>query len=144
MNLKELIMNKFFAENPNLMPKRSTVASAGYDFIAPKDYIVPAHGTCLIESEVAVELDSDKVLLLFIRSSYGFKYGVTLANGTGIIDSDFYPNTIKCKLKNDSDTDLLIKAGEHYMQGIITNFITVDNETPPEQERNGGIGSTGK
>ena len=137
-------MNKFITENPELMPRRSTLRSAGYDFIAPKDYVVPAHGTCLIESEVAVELDPDKVLLLFVRSSYGFKYGVTLANGTGIIDSDFYPNTMKCKLKNDSDNDLIIKAGEHYMQGVITNYIIADNEVPPTEVRDGGIGSTGK
>lgn len=136
-------MNRFVVENPDLMPRRATARSAGYDFIAPKDYIVPAHGTCLIESEVAVELDPDKVLLLFVRSSYGFKYGVTLANGTGVIDSDFYPNTMKCKLKNDSDQDLFIKAGDHYMQGMITSYFLVDNEIPPTDARVSGIGSTG-
>lgn len=137
-------MNRFVVENPELMPRRATARSAGYDFIAPKDYVVPAHGTCLIESEVAVELDPDKVLLLFVRSSYGFKYGVTLANGTGVIDSDFYPNTMKCKLKNDSDQDLIIKAGDHYMQGMITSYFLVDNEIPPTDARVSGIGSTGK
>lgn len=137
-------MNRFVVENPDLMPRRATTRSAGYDFIAPKDYVVPAHGTCLIESEVAVELDPDKVLLLFVRSSYGFKYGVTLANGTGVIDSDFYPNTMKCKLKNDSDQDLVIKAGDHYMQGMITSYFLVDNEIPPTDARVSGIGSTGK
>lgn len=137
-------MNKFVTEKPELMPKRSTGGSAGYDFVAPNDYIVPAHGTCLIDSEVSVMLDPDKVLLLFVRSSYGFKYGVTLANNTGVIDSDFYPNTMKCKLKNDSDTDLIIKAGDHYMQGIVTNFFTMDDEIPPTEVRDGGIGSTGK
>lgn len=137
-------MNRFVVENPDLMPRRATTRSAGYDFIAPKDYVVPAHGTCLIESEVAVELDPDKVLLLFVRSSYGFKYGVTLANGTGVIDSDFYPNTMKCKLKNDSDQDLIIKAGDHYMQGMITSYFLVDNEIPPTDARVSGIGSTGK
>ena len=137
-------MNRFVTNNPELMPKRSTTHSAGYDFIAPKDYTVPAHGTCLIESEVAVELDPDKVLLLFVRSSYGFKYGVTLANGTGVIDSDFYPNTMKCKLKNDSDQDLLIKAGDHYMQGVVTTYFVMDDEIAPTEIRDGEIGSTGK
>ena len=137
-------MNKFVCEKPELMPRRSTLHSAGYDFIAPQDYIVPPHGTCLIESEVAVELDPDKVLLLYVRSSYGFKYGVTLANGTGIIDSDFYPNTIKCKLKNDTDSALYIKAGDHYMQGIVMPYTVMDDEVPPTDVRDGGIGSTGK
>lgn len=138
-------MNRFVVINnrEELMPKRSTKNSAGYDFIAPADYVVPAHGTCLIESNVAVELDPDKVLMCYVRSSYGFKYGVTLANGTGIIDSDFYPNTIKCKLKNDSDNDLTIKAGDKYMQAIITKYFTVDNEEEVTTVRSSGIGSTG-
>lgn len=135
-------MNKFETNNPELMPVRATKYSAGYDFIAPSDYVVPAHGTCLIETEVSVKLDTDKVLLLFVRSSYGFKYGVTLANGTGVIDSDFYPNTMKCKLKNDSDKDLIIHKGDHYMQGIIVQYFKTENDDTTI-ERKSGIGSTG-
>ena len=136
-------MNLFETQKLELLPKRATKHSAGYDFIAPQDYVVPAHGTCLIESGVSVRLDEDKVLMCFVRSSYGFKYGVTLANGTGIIDADFYPNTIKCKLKNDSDVDLIIKKGDHYMQGIIMQYFKTDADNVTV-ERQGGIGSTGK
>ena len=135
-------MIKFHTENEELMPRRSTSGSAGYDFIAPADYVVPAHGECLIESNVSIELDKDKVLLLFVRSSYGFKYGVTLSNGTGVIDSDFYPNTMKCKLRNDSDNDLVIKKGDKYMQGVIVQYYVTDDDNATGI-RNGGIGSTG-
>lgn len=136
-------MIKFHTEKEELMPVRSTTGSAGYDFIAPSDYVVPAHGEKLIESEVSIELDKDKVLLLFVRSSYGFKHGVTLSNGTGIIDSNFYPNTMKCKLKNDSDTDLIIKKGDKYMQGIVMSYFIADDDNATGV-RTGGIGSTGK
>ncbi len=136
-------MVKFHAKENELLPIRSTKGSAGYDFIAPADYVVPAHGECLIESGVSIELDSDKVLLLFVRSSYGFKYGVTLSNGTGVIDSDFYPNTMKCKLRNDSDNDLIIKKGDKYMQGVIVKYYTADDDNATGV-RTGGIGSTGK
>ena len=136
-------MNIFEAKDPILLPRRATKGSAGYDFIAPDDYVVPAHGTCLIESGVSVRLDEDKVLMLYVRSSYGFKHGVTLVNGTGIIDSDFYPNTMKCKLKNDSDKDLIIHKGDHYMQGVIMKWFRADDDAVIK-ERNGGIGSTGE
>ena len=136
-------MIKFHAENEELLPIRSTKGSAGYDFMSPADIIVPAHGECLIESGVSIELDTDKVLLLFVRSSYGFKYGVTLSNGTGVIDSDFYPMTMKCKLRNDSDNDLVIKKGDKYMQGVIVKYYTTDDDNATGI-RNGGIGSTGK
>lgn len=137
-------MNKFNSEFKELIPKRSTKYSAGYDFIADDTYIVPAHGSALLDSKVSIELDKDKVLMCYVRSSYGFKYGITLANGTGIIDSDFYPNTIKCKLKNDSDTDFVIQKGDHYMQGIIMRYFVVDDEEDIDATRNSGIGSTGR
>lgn len=136
-------MIKFHSENPELLPKRSTSGSAGYDFISPGRYVVPAHGECLIESNVSIELDKDKVLFLYVRSSYGFKYGITLSNGTGIIDSDFYPNTMKCKLRNDSDKDFVIEKGDKYMQGVIVKYYVTDDDNTTEV-RTGGIGSTGK
>lgn len=136
-------MIKFHSEKEELMPRRSTSGSAGYDFISPVDIVIPAHGEGLIESEVSIELDKDKVLLLFVRSSYGFKYGVTLSNGTGVIDSDFYPNTMKCKLRNDSDKDLIIKKGDKYMQGVIVQYFVTDDDDATGV-RTGGIGSTGK
>ena len=136
-------MIKFHSQNKELIPSRSTTGSAGYDFISPERYVVPAHGERLIESNVSIELDKDKVLLLFVRSSYGFKYGITLANGTGIIDSDFFPNTMKCKLRNDSDKDFVIEKGDKYMQGVIIQYFVADGDNVTAV-RTGGIGSTGK
>ena len=136
-------MIKFHSDFSELLPKRSTSGSAGYDFISPGDIVVPAHGEALIESKVSIELDKDKVLLLFVRSSYGFKHGITLSNGTGIIDSDFYPNTMKCKLRNDSDVDFKISKGDKYMQGVIVKYFVTDDDNTTEI-RTGGIGSTGK
>ena len=136
-------MIKFHVESKELLPKRSTSGSAGYDFLSPVDIVVPAHGEALIESNVSIELDKDKVLLLFVRSSYGFKHGITLSNGTGIIDSDFYPNTMKCKLRNDSDVDFKINKGDKYMQGVIVKYFVTDDDDTTEI-RTGGIGSTGK
>jgi len=136
-------MIKFHTNDENLMPRRSTSGSAGYDFISPDRYVVSAHGECLIESGVSIELDKDKVLLLFVRSSYGFKHGITLSNGTGVIDSDFYPNTMKCKLRNDSDKDFVIEKGDKYMQGVIVQYFIADDDNTTTV-RTGGIGSTGK
>ena len=136
-------MIKFHSENEELLPKRSTSGSAGYDFISPDRYIVPAHGECYFDTKVSIELDKDKVLFLFVRSSYGFKHKITLSNSTGIIDSDFYPNTMKCKLKNDSDEDFIIEKGDKYMQGIILNYYLTDDDDTTST-RTGGIGSTGR
>lgn len=136
-------MIKFVSEKNELLPKRATSKSAGYDFFAPDDYIVPAHGSCLINTEVSVILPENLVLMCFARSSYGFKYDVVLRNGTGIIDADFYPNNILIKLRNHSDQDLHIKKGDRFAQGIILPFYLTDDDNC-SIIREGGIGSTGK
>lgn len=128
-----------------ITPVRATKNSAGYDFFTPVDIIIPAHGTSkTVDLGVAVALDPDKVLLCHVRSSLGFKHDCGLVNFTGIIDADFYPNTIKVKFRNYSDNDVIIKAGEKCMQGIIMQYFTVDDEDEVSTERSGGIGSTGK
>ena len=139
-------MNKFYYTTEELRPKRATEGSAGYDFFAPKDFIVPAHGLSeVIDTEVSVQLEKEYVLMCYVRSSFGFKYSTTLVNGTAIIDTDYYPNTIKCKLKNDSDEDLIIHKGDKIIQGIFMKYYIEDNEDKSHMKiRNGGIGSTGK
>ena len=137
-------MNKFYAVNKSLVPKRATIDSAGYDFFAPHDFIVPAHGTSdCIDSGVSIKLDDDKVLMCYVRSSYGFKHNTRLINGTGVVDAGYFPNTIKCILKNDSDEDLVVHQGDRYMQGVIMQFFKVDDEEEVTTIRNGGLGSTG-
>lgn len=138
--------NKFFYDKEELRPKRATFGSAGYDFVSPKDFIVPAHGVSeVIDTEVSVQLESNYVFMCYVRSSFGFNHGTTLVNGTGIIDRDFYPNTIKCKFRNDSDEDLVIHKGDKFMQGIfMKHFLEEDEDTSHMALRIDGIGSTGK
>ena len=138
-------MNAFHTENSSLKPIRSTMLSAGYDFVSPVDFKIPAHGVSeIIDGKISIELDPWCVLLVFVRSSWGFKHGITLVNGTGIIDADFYPNTVKFKFRNDSDEDFEAHKGDRIAQGIILQY----QEAVGDGEmgcvvRNGGIGSTG-
>lgn len=137
-------MNKFHAENGSLKPMRATMFSAGYDFVSPVDFVIPAHGVSgVIDGQVSIELDPWCVLLVFVRSSWGFKHGITLVNGTGVIDADFYPNTIKFKFRNDSDEDFKVKKGDRIAQGIILQYQKTENDTLSCSIRDGGIGSTG-
>ena len=136
--------NKFHAISEELQPKRATKYSAGYDFFAPCDFTIPAHGQSIcIDSGVSVELDDNKVLLCDVRSSYGFKHLIHLANTIGVVDKDYFPNTIRCILVNDSDEDFIVKKGDRYMQGIIVEYFLVDDDSQ-DTIRDGGIGSTGK
>lgn len=129
------------------LPKRSTAFSAGYDFYLPEDVTVPAHGTSgAIPTDVKAYMQEGEVLLLYVRSSVGIKKGLVLANGTGVIDADYYSNesndgNICLALRNETDTDITLKAGERVMQGVFVPYLVADDDTTTET-RTGGIGST--
>ena len=130
-------------------PRRSTSGSAGYDFKAWADFIVPAHQSVIIPTFIKCKIQTGWMLCMYPRSGMGFKYGVHLANTIGVIDSDYYgceanDGHIMVKLVNPSDKDILIKRGEKFCQGIFIPFGITEDDAPIFNERSGGIGSTGK
>lgn len=139
---KEDKVGIFHAEK-DLIPKRATEGSAGYDFFCPETTTIPAHGIIRFKSNVKVTIREGYVLLLYIRSSLGIKHQITLTNGTGVIDSDF-KEEITAALKNDSDDDFVLQKGERYMQGVFVRHYYAENDSVIGKSRKGGIGSTGK
>lgn len=131
---------KFISESW-LKPKRKTSGSAGYDFIAPQDIIVPGGWKTEFDTGVSVAVEEGHVLLLFIRSSLGSK-GITLTNNVAVIDSDYRQN-IRGFLENKNSDPYVIHKGERYMQGVIVPF-ALSEDDDADGERTGGVGSTGK
>lgn len=148
--VEHIARNRAFNKFPPVrLPVRKTTGSAGYDFIAPDPVIIRAHSfSRMFGTGVKAYMPQDEVLLLFVRSSLGIKHGLVLANGTGVIDSDYYNNpdnegNIGCVLYNNSDNDYELKAGERFMQGIFVKYGVSDNGNA-EEKRVGGMGSTDK
>ena len=132
-----------------VIPKRNTMYSAGYDFYIPYDLTIKSGEIVKIPTGIKVMLNSDEFLGIYIRSSLGFKYNLRMCNQVGIIDSDYYDNIdneghIFVKLKNEGDSDIVLKKNDRFVQGIIQKFYVVDNEDNLMNTRVGGIGSTGR
>ena len=132
-----------------LLPTRSTKKSAGYDIRSLEQYTLNPGESKVFPTGLKVSMNDDEVFNLYIRSSLGYKYNVTLTNGVGVIDSDYYNNSdneghFKLKLTNHGNEPLEIKIGDRIAQGIFMKYLTVDDEEEIENERNGGIGSTNK
>jgi dUTP pyrophosphatase len=130
------------------LPKRGTKNSAGYDFFSPINEIIPAHKTAKIPTGVKVYMQPDEVLMIYPRSSIGFKTNIRLSNTTGVIDSDYYNNPdneghMWIKFYNPTDEDYRIFIGDKIAQGIFTKFLVTDDDNT-DQNRTGGLGSTGK
>lgn len=132
-----------------LLPHRSTIDSAGYDFIAPFDFELQSNQVIKIPTGIRWLGDEGTYLALVPRSSIGFKYQVQLTNTIGIVDARYYDSDneghIFVKLVNRSTEGktLKVQRGDRIVQGIIHRFeITEDDEVTAI--RNGGMGSTGK
>ncbi len=131
------------------LPERATEGSAGYDFKAPVDVRIPPKGQVLIPTGIRAKIKNGYVLMLFPRSSLGFKYRLQLNNTVGIIDSDYYhaenEGHIFCKLTNDSNEEKTVEIarGAGMVQGIFLAF-GITEEDHASGIRTGGFGSTNK
>lgn len=129
------------------LPTRGTRCSGGYDFYLKEDVIIAPYEVVAIPTDVKAKMMFDEVLVLHVRSSIGIKKHLMLANGTGIIDADFYDNeedggNITLALYNYGYERVTLKAGERVMQGIFQKYLTATNDNVIKEERTGGIGST--
>lgn len=126
------------------LPQRQTDGSAGYDFYLPQAVTV-GKTPVTIPTGIAVKLPKGSFLAIVPRSSLGFKHGLRLANTVGIIDSDYFfadnEGHIMCRMLADKQCKL--NAGDRFVQGIVLPYLT-GTDTPVNQDRTGGMGSTGK
>lgn len=147
---------------PALLPVRATRGSAGYDFFASEDVVIPSIlkqvlGLLIgrpikpkrVYTNVKVKLNPYQTLLVFNRSSNPSR-GLVLANGVGVVDSDYYGNpnndgNIGFEFYNLCPWDVTIKRGTRIGQGVITFFsLAHGDELTKGKERTGGYGSTGE
>lgn len=147
------LVRKYAGQN-ELLPRRETQFSAGYDLKAAKDVTIPGlNGDAnlrlkpiLVPTGVKVKLEKDQVLILANRSSNALKRNLIVPNGVGVIDADYYNNPnnegeIMGLFINLGANDYVVHKGDRIMQGIITSYaVTEDDEA--KGKRNGGFGST--
>lgn len=132
------------------VPERASEGAAGYDMRAcidgpitiPKGEIVP------VPTGVAIELPSkDFVAMLSARSGLAIRHGIALANGVGIIDSD-YRGEIKVGLINLGKEDFVINPNERIAQMLIlpvdVSGLEVSLSLSDTERGEGGFGSTGR
>ena len=131
------------------LPVRKTKNSAGYDFESLESFTLKPNEIIKLPLGIKACMNFDEVLMIFVRSSQGFKYNIRLCNQVGIIDSDYYNNVdneghIWIKLKNEGDKDYIVNKGDAICQGIFTKFLSVDDEENINTIRKSGIGSTNR
>jgi len=141
-------------ENPACMPTRSNPTDAGLDLRCKLTTTLQYGVRTLVPTGVSVKIPTGHAGLLFPRSSLS-KYGITMTNSVGVIDSD-YRGEIMASLMfngapgNCNEIDLL--AGERIVQLVVVPIILPalevgnwsDEYWNDTQRGTGGFGSTGK
>lgn len=144
---KKSIDNNIELYNSYELPVRKTKYSAGYDFIAIKDYEIKPGEIVKIPTGYKAKFNEDEMLMLVVRSNLGFKYNVRMCNQVGIIESDYYNNESNeghmfVALQNEGKEIFKINKEDAYIQGIFTKFLTCGDEV--SDIRTGGMGSTNR
>ena len=139
-------------EDKNIhLPVRKTKNSAGYDVEAAENIIIPSYKPgqkpILVPTGLKAYCMEDEWYMLANRSS-GPKNGLVMANGIGIIDSDYYENESNdghfyFQYFNFLDKDIEIKKGDIIGQVIFQKYLKVDDDCA-DGKRTGGFGSTNK
>lgn len=146
---KEVHKNHKKKDYPTILPKRSDVGSAGYDFYSKETVTIQPSEQHVFWSDVKAYMQEDEVLSIHVRSSIGIKKGLVLANVTGIIDQSYFSNpdndgNIGICLKNTTSKPVKIDEDERIAQGVFSKYLIADEDVVLYGSRTGGIGSSGK
>jgi len=101
----------------------------------------------LIPTGLIFDIPKNHEMKIYIRSSMALKYGVMLANGVAVIDSDYVDPTYVMAY-NASDTPITIFDGDRIAQAQLLplkGYNLTERKSKPEKktDREGGLGSTG-
>ena len=131
-------------------PQFATVGSAAMDLCAciDGDVSIAAGARAIIPTGLAIALPSaDYVALICARSGLASKFGITMANGVGVIDSD-YRGELRVALFNSSDSDYTIHDGDRIAQLMVLPVVQPQLQFVEELDEtargSGGFGSTGR
>lgn len=140
-----------YKDQKDLLPIKTTKLSAGYDFKAAEDIVIPAFQPgvkpVMVPTGVKCKLAPNQVLLCFNRSSNPLKRNLVLANGVGVIDTDYFDNLdneghIAGIFYNYGSTPYTIKRGDRIMQGVVVDYQNLAKASIANTNRTGGFGST--
>jgi dUTP diphosphatase len=136
------------AKSGALLPTYATAASAGMDLLAFIDEPVtlkPFERT-LIPTGVHLGIPEGYEAEIRPRSGLAYKFGITLLNTPGTIDSD-YRGEVKVLLINLGDSPFTVQKGDRIAQIVFKSVIQASWETveklPESRRGEGGFGSTG-
>ena len=131
------------------LPEYATIGSAGMDLKAniSEPVVLKPLKRELIPTGLYMQIPTSHEVQIRPRSGLACKYGITVANAPGTIDSD-YRGEVKVCLINLSDTPFVVNPGERIAQAVLNKIEKIEWEEVSEldttERGEGGFGHTGK
>jgi dUTP pyrophosphatase len=129
------------------LPTYGTDEAAGFDLAAAHEVTVAPGHIALVRTGLVIEVPTGHFLGIFARSSTPLKRGLMIANGVGVIDSDYSgPNDeIMIQVLNFTSNDVTIAPGDRLAQAIVLAAPRVvwDEVGAIRDVTRGGFGATG-
>jgi len=144
------LANPLFGSEKIPLPHYATEGSAGLDLRAciSGPVILPAGGRHLFPTGLAVDIkDRELMALVASRSGLSLRHGLRVAQGVGVIDSDYH-GEIGVILANDGQEAYTVHPGDRIAQLLFMPVLQVDLHYVESFEGStgrgeGGFGHTG-
>lgn len=129
------------------LPRYQTSGSAGFDLAAAADLTLEPGEIRLVPTGIVIETPPGYFLAVIARSSTPIKKGLMVANGVGVIDSDYRgpDDEVLVEVINVTRGTVTVRRGDRLAQGLFIPVVQAEWEeigTPAVPSR-GGLGSTG-
>ena len=129
------------------LPRYASPGAAALDLAAAEDVDVPSGEVRLVPTGLVIEVPQGMFLGIFARSSTPIKRGLMVANGVGVVDSDFCgpEDEVKVAVLNFTREPVHVFAGDRIAQALLLAAPRVAWEESAElrDQSRGGFGATG-
>jgi dUTP pyrophosphatase len=129
------------------LPRYESDGAAAFDLAASEDVEIQPGEVALVPTGLVVEVPSGTFLAILARSSTPLKRGLMVANGMGVVDSDYCGafDEVKIAVLNFRSSPVQVRAGDRIAQGMVLPSPRVQwvESADPAGPSRGGFGSTG-
>ena len=144
--MSEPIRISIAAESADSVPAYASEHAAGMDLKANSDLELAPGERVAVRTGIRVAIPSGFEGQVRPRSGLALKYGISVPNAPGTIDSD-YRGEVKVILANHGSETFSIKKGDRIAQLVVCPVARVAwdvcAELPESERGEGGFGSTG-
>lgn len=129
------------------LPTYHSAGAAAFDLAAAEDATVAPGEVRLIGTGLVVEVPAGHCLAIVARSSLPVRKGLMVANGVGVVDSDYCgpADEVKVEVVNITREPVNVRRGERLAQGLVLAVARVewDEVDQARMPSRGGFGATG-